>query len=667
MTAHDAQPAWVPDLSKTRSALRPLNNRETMLRARALCATHPAPTSLQCTGQIFVGIFFDGTGNNEKLDYLDCINNLDKQKHSNVVRLYHTYPSDVTRGTAKYYRYYIPGVGTPFPEIGDSGGNLGTAMSWNGEPRLIWGLTRVFNAVSEYVSGELLMSQAEAGQIANALGGIGSLAMQRNHVFRAHWTTQLKAKVESRGKNRPRPEQINLSVFGFSRGAAEARAFVNWLYALCDFEDGAYKFAGIPLRVDFLGIFDTVASVGVAGAFTSGLLGVEGRQSWAADNMQVHPGVESCLHIVAAHETRATFPLDSVRVEGTYPPNVREYVYPGAHSDVGGGYSRAAQGKTDALARVPGFEMYCAALAAGVPFLSFKELKENIAQALAPVEVTLDSFKAYCTQAQVGRAPVEQMMHQHMGRYFTYRYQARHDPSNNSGSSTYLQRDFYRKSGEQKSVLRNTQQHFIAILAATAASLDGAMQKKTSFPSFVPQPFQSEEPHWYHMIGGAPALGYLLYRFGSALEARKDAENDGMNVGQWDKQASQVREKLVQWRRWLADQLLPDLTDETAPERDILHVVEMLSDVPLPKETVDFFDTYVHDSSAGLHKQGLNEFVLNGIGIAKFRRVYFGDRGDAMLHEEARRINQKRDESAAALRKQKRQWDLEATEYARTR
>lgn len=86
-----------------------------------------------------------------------------------------------------------------------------------------------------------------------------------------------------------------------------------------------------------MGGVDTVASVGIAGAFSSGLMGAEGHQSWANKNMQIHPGVESCLHIVAAHEIRATFPLDSVRIDQRYPPNVKEYVYPGSHSDVGGG------------------------------------------------------------------------------------------------------------------------------------------------------------------------------------------------------------------------------------------------------------------------------------------------------------------------------------------
>ena len=52
------------------------------------------------------------------------------------MRLYHAYPNDKTRGTARYYSFYIPGVGTPFRAIGKSGGRLGTGFLWSGEPRL---------------------------------------------------------------------------------------------------------------------------------------------------------------------------------------------------------------------------------------------------------------------------------------------------------------------------------------------------------------------------------------------------------------------------------------------------------------------------------------------------------------------------------------------------
>lgn len=661
MTVNTIQAAYNPDLFESRSVLRPLSNKETMQRAKAICASRPVQKSLACTGQIFIGMFFDGTGNNENEDYIKVKHKPAEQHHSNVVRLYHAYPDRITRGTTKYYAYYIPGVGTPFPEISDTGGKMGTGAAWNGEPRLIWGLTRVFNAVSDYVSDDELMPQAQAGTIANATGGLGSLTLHRKHVFKSYWNGELKKKVLARAKNKPMPEQINLSVYGFSRGAAEARAFVNWLYAICDEKDGAFLFAGIPLRVEFLGLFDTVASVGVAGAFTSGLIGSEGRQSWASDNMQVHEGVESCLHIVAAHEVRATFPLDSVRIENIYPPNVKEYVYPGSHSDVGGGYHSKAQGKTDALARIPGFEMYCAAMAAGVPFTGLAQMKEeqrSVSANLVPSQEAIDIFSAYNSKAAVKAGPVEDMMHQHMAHYFSYRYQARNDAINHSADLSYVKRSFYKKIYAEQESLRDTQQQFIAVLAAVSSTLDCVMKNESSYDKFLIQPFQSEGSY-------VPTLA--LFRYSTAASARAYVLTDMWDNGDRDKQAHKVHEKVVKWRQWLADNLSPDLVDADAPERNVLAVIDTLTDVPLPKEVVQFFDGWVHDSMAGLAKEGMNEFLFNGIGIAKFRRIYFGNHGAAILQKAANKINKQRTKTSDAQRAQRKQWDLEAKEYGRAR
>jgi hypothetical protein len=79
--------------------LRSLSNKETMLRANAICASRPSPRSLACSGQVFVGIFFDGTGNNEDADYTKVKDKPSEQKHSNVVRLYHAYPEQTIRGS----------------------------------------------------------------------------------------------------------------------------------------------------------------------------------------------------------------------------------------------------------------------------------------------------------------------------------------------------------------------------------------------------------------------------------------------------------------------------------------------------------------------------------------------------------------------------------------
>ena len=55
-----------------------------------------AAPPLACSGTVFVGMFFDGTGNNEALDYNNGKVPPEKQKPSNVVRLYDAY-KDVVR------------------------------------------------------------------------------------------------------------------------------------------------------------------------------------------------------------------------------------------------------------------------------------------------------------------------------------------------------------------------------------------------------------------------------------------------------------------------------------------------------------------------------------------------------------------------------------------
>lgn len=687
MTVTNIQNAHNPELFHSRSVLRPLTNKEQMQRANALCASTPNANLLSCSGNIFVGMFFDGTGNNERADYLDLIKTPADLKHSNVVRLYHAYPDNETRGTNKYYAYYIPGVGTKFPAIGDDGGTLGTGAAWNGEPRLIWGLIQIFNAVSRYVSDGELISTAingEGATIANNMGDFLETASRRRSVFKEAWAAKLKAKVESRRKDKPRPDQINLSVYGFSRGAAEARAFVNWLYEVCEIVDGAYQFCGIPLRIQFLGIWDTVASVGVAGGFTSGLIASEGHQSWAKHNMQVHPAVESCMHIVAAHEVRATFPLDSVRVDGIYPPNCKEYVYPGAHSDVGGGYHPKAYGKTNALSRIAGFEMYCAALAQGVPFFTLDKLKEGVRKNLVPTQVAVDVFTSYMNLAAVKAAPVEEMMHQHMAHYFTYRYQARLDTAHTQ-ASYYLTRRFFKESkpnfGDKSNkstqeYLQDTQQHFIAILAALKAKLDDKMSNNNQYDAYIKQPFQDplildKLPKYF--FAGAPMLTTVVaaHEESRLVTLRSKAITDSLDNNERDKVVSQIQETVKKWRQWLAKHHSPELMDADAPERDILSVVNTLSDKPQDPKMIELFDDWVHDSVAGIAHDKVNEFVYFGVGIAKFRRIFFGNNEDAMIKEKAKKQNEQRMKVTQAQRKQddadsaqRAQWDRESADYA---
>jgi hypothetical protein len=49
--------------------VRKLSVKEALQRVKALSCTLPKDNRPTCSGQVFVGLFFDGTGNNMKLDY----------------------------------------------------------------------------------------------------------------------------------------------------------------------------------------------------------------------------------------------------------------------------------------------------------------------------------------------------------------------------------------------------------------------------------------------------------------------------------------------------------------------------------------------------------------------------------------------------------------------
>ena len=152
------------------------------MQAHACLATAPSDKP-SCEGQVFVGLFFDGTGNNMDIDYFggDGSKTLgqgrsalppEKRKHTNVVKLYQAYPYQPQKG---YLSIYLPGVGTPFPEVGDTNTslkkswlpNLGSAVAEMGEHRILWALLQLLNAPHQYVRGEgqLLIADAQAKTI----------------------------------------------------------------------------------------------------------------------------------------------------------------------------------------------------------------------------------------------------------------------------------------------------------------------------------------------------------------------------------------------------------------------------------------------------------------------------------------------------------------------
>ncbi len=334
---------------------------DNMLRKQAraeldLLGSYPQDCKV-CPKPVWFTAFFDGTGNNAQLDGLPSRSAKDT-KYSNIAKLaqFAHIENDSDPRTAFAY---VEGVGTPCSKVGDSGNGvdnaLGMAAARKGEDRIRWMLA------------------------------------------------QLKRFVDSHA---PHVSQVNLAVFGFSRGATQARGFVRMLKESLAVgpEDSHlfwqdYSYPNLPkLVVYFVGILDTVSSTGYGGsrlesalpsvilpgtpvgAVAGGVLSYidkGGHAEWAKD-LRIPGHVKRCVHYVAAHEVREKFPSDSVRLDRELPGNCIEEFYPGVHSDVGGGYANNVQeGRTNELSRVALNNLFIQAWRAGVPLKPPNEVLET--------------------------------------------------------------------------------------------------------------------------------------------------------------------------------------------------------------------------------------------------------------------------------------------------
>ncbi|SUX30514.1 T6SS phospholipase effector Tle1-like catalytic domain-containing protein [Chromobacterium vaccinii] len=328
----------------------------------------------KCSQVLNISLFFDGTNNHGDSD-----DDANPVCSSNVRRIYHATIGDAKTVASGYFKHYMQGVGTEFKKIGENGpSSSGLSFATGGERRILWGLTRLIDSLRKAIGVGEFGDQDAMGVIhkmeftyEQTKNGL-KVQKPTNKADRRDAMAEGMAKVLAKLRDKdftPKVLQINLFIYGFSRGAAEARAF---LWRLDEQMQGD-AFFGIPLKVKFLGIFDTVASVGL----TELAPGAQGHIDWADGTMQlpVRGWLEQCQHMVSAHEQRLCFPLDSTgtTTQGGYPACVKgEWVYPGMHSDVGGGYPPDDQGKARGeqgmlLSQLPLNHMYRLAFDAGAP------------------------------------------------------------------------------------------------------------------------------------------------------------------------------------------------------------------------------------------------------------------------------------------------------------
>ena len=396
---------------------------------------------LTCSKEIHVGIFFDGTNNNMYRDR-------PLKGHSNIASLFDAHRED----RQERFRYYIPGVGTSFPQVGEkTESSSGKTFASGGEKRIHWAMLLVFNAVSRASVGEDLLSETEMTPLVTEYSGLKTAWHFSNAKMKSIFD-DLQERLKTKVKNaRPRVIRVNLSVFGFSRGAAEARTFCNWLQNVTKGVVG-----DAVLKIRFLGIFDTVASVGLA---DSSPASDGGFMDWADGTMEIG-NVDRGVHYVAAHEIRRSFPLSSARgQQGGAVQGMSEYIYPGAHSDIGGGYSPGDQGKSvggrsKLLSQIALNDMYFEAVNAGVELRRKDQMLDEKADYV--VDPSLDAaFSAYTRWTTVeektedvaaqGKAVVEDRMHYHMRLYWRWRASKKTDDAFKTMTS-------YRNASEQDKV-----------------------------------------------------------------------------------------------------------------------------------------------------------------------------------------------------------------------
>lgn len=556
---------------------RLLSGAEAQRRASAIACMRKKGS--ECQGQVHVGIYFDGTGNNRDWPgtYIPGkTRSRESQRarngHSNVARLYDAALSDLDAG---FFKYYVPGVGTPFEEVGDTseeGDTLGGAAAKFGVDRINWAIFQVLNAVHAYLAKSLLIDRETAYKLAKEMGQT-SLIEGPARRFRFRQLADALSKVISRSPRKVK--SVHVSVFGFSRGAAQARAFVHRLYEACEAGEGGcgYSVAGVPLHLNFLGIFDTVASVGLASMSRVS----QGKWDWASGKMMnIHPAIRQAMHFAALHEQRINFPLDLAS-------GAEERLYPGMHSDVGGGYSPGGQGKdrvagvadgTAKLSQITLIDMHHEAIKAGVLLRTREEISLN-----AGLDVhfgchpqLIRDYNAWLGGHGIGAAAHAQQIRSHARQYVAWKGSRLWN-----GPGSMLEQPFYTQSDAEDQVdLGNAQRDFGRLVAKLAkGKRDIAVHRK-----------QMED----------------------VQKRMEEGRKLGRPVFEPSPRASKEAYAYV---------TLP------AESRTLLDIVLDHSLVPEP--SVVLFDNYVHDSLAGFYMHRFTELnipALNTYGYLRHRGVF---------------------------------------------
>lgn len=286
---------------------------------KVVCKRKPVPGIT-----IIIGVFFDGTGNNTfntQNRILESCSHLDVGMKA----------EDAKACARKL------------------GWNVSSAGSYIGYYSNIHWLNTLYATDDEVIEGQAVYQRAVYVQgigtvrgssdssISMATGGWFYGVVDKSDEGVALITEQISKFLELNQEVNFAIEKIQFDVFGFSRGAAAARHFVNRVRN----DDKAIRLAiakglggrnhhGKPAgETRFLGLFDTVCAVGTV----SNLFDVHNGVNPGVE-LDLPPGIaQKVFQITAMHECRYNFSLNSIRE--SWP----ELALPGVHSDIGGGYN----------------------------------------------------------------------------------------------------------------------------------------------------------------------------------------------------------------------------------------------------------------------------------------------------------------------------------------
>lgn len=333
--------------------------RDMLISAKVLAKDGKATESpcKTCRVPVWVSFFFDGTGNNKDADATTL-------NQSNVVALFEAHKQEAEKGIQKFY---YEGLGTAFQF--DKYSEYDSSKVANGAR----GLKGPIDITDPQWRKQ---GYSETGTGKQGKMGLGFALGIQQRLQKAIF--ELVAYLD-RIYQQNGITEINVSAFGFSRGATEARIFMNWLqYAPNVTSQGtgnAQKlfYRGKPLTAKFLGIFDTVESIGMAAQ----------NKAPQIYRTRIESYVEHSMHLAASLEMRQSFPVTPTGRPSAN--NVKELihdqqVFPGAHSNVGGGYMPMEQGRNLGLSRITLHAMFNRATAYGLKFFTIHELEKSKAK-----------------------------------------------------------------------------------------------------------------------------------------------------------------------------------------------------------------------------------------------------------------------------------------------